>query len=177
MTTTTLRPTGESTPGTHWAIGGSSPAATRWESVDEAVADDGTTTIVVSTPAQAGYITDVSFAASGLHPLTVINSVTAYWRGQRVGAGTPDNTDLRVNGTVVVNDHDFGADYAYHDKSHAMAAVPGGGAWTVADVDAITVGAGPSNHASGAGNQITQIYIVVDYDVLPEAPEAAGGWW
>jgi hypothetical protein len=172
MTTLTLRPTGESTDTTHWQISG---APSRWQAVDEEVADDAATTIDASGQAQNGYRTRVTFPASGLHPLTVVNSVTFYWRGRKIGAGTP-TCDLEVNDVAQFSDESFGAFNDWTDKSKLLNDVPGGSGWSVADVDAMNIGALSKTNNTEA-IQITQMYAVVDYEVVPEAPEAAGGWW
>jgi hypothetical protein len=157
MATEILRPSGA---GDETNIQNVTGAGTHWEAVDEAVADDGTTTVhhdTDSTSARDLYAVQNSSVGAG-----TINSVTIYIRGE--GSTAWFKSALKTNGTVYESaQFTTAGDDTWETKSTAYNTNPQTtAAWTWAEVDAMQIGAVSYRDPTQQG-RITQVYAEIDY--------------
>jgi len=147
-------------------IGGSSPAATNWESVDEAIADDGVTFVGRSLPAYARDLYELADHTTGSG---TINSVKLYYRFRVVN--TPETGCLmpavKIGGIAYEGDEDTNSTTTWKDGSYTWANNPGGGAWNWAQIDALQAGVKLKNTDDNYEVQCTQVYVEVDYTTAP----------
>ncbi len=156
-------------------INGTAPAATRWQSVDEVVADDNTTDVYVEGAGVSCTRTDSYQLDNFVSPYAIINSVTLYYRVK------PRNTSygnassqafLYIGGTKYKDDIRYGVEDTWATYSKVWNTNPAiGGDWTSSAIDSMEIGVElHSTYSAYYGNNssayCTQMYIVVDYDPL-----------
>lgn len=152
-------------------IGGDTPAATNYESVDEAVADD-ETTYVYSPWAGATWRRDLYNLPAHSVGSGTINFVKIYFRcreiyafgsnchakpSQKSGAVVTDGTDVSLSNTWTT----YSQQYNINPEDSA--------AWEWADIDALQIGVylqGDSEEEVNAA--CTQVYVEVDYTTAPD---------
>lgn len=173
MAIETLRP---NAPGNYSqsTIGGSAPAPTRWESVDEVVADDGVTLVYLTAPGYAQIVYD-SYQKNSFTPAYAsISSVKVYYRIATDNPGyaaSYGRAFLLIGGTkyfepTYQNPSDSSPWTTY---SYTWSTNPATGlAWTASAINSMEVGielwAGYSTYYDTRGTVwCTQEYIEVDY--------------
>lgn len=169
MATETLRPNAAGAE-TNLAIGGSSPAATNWESVDEAIADDGITDVHCAGGMVGATKCDLyNIADSGVGSGT-INKITVHIRSKTLlKADSHQHITIKSNSTVTEGTQkDWVADNTFEDFSQEWALNPADSeAWEWADIDALQIGI-----TITCGEEVdaycTQVYVVVDYTYIPQ---------
>jgi len=162
--TVTIRP-GAAGDETGLTIGGTTPAATNWESVDDPTADDDATLVYAQNIDT--YLTDLYNLADTALSGT-INSVTVYMRVKALV--TPDRasayTRIKTNGvaydgtaeTVTTSWADYSKQYTTNPQTAS--------AWTWTEVNALQAGAGlrqPKATGPNKKTDCTQVWVVVDY--------------
>lgn len=136
-----------------------------WDKVDEEVPDDASTYVrdYQGTQHKDAYnLTDTSIPAG-----STINSVTVYFRCRQEWAGTTDycqpflrlGTD-ETSGTEQITTTDW---VTY---SEALAR-PGGGSWSVSDLNNLQVVIGLRNGFTASWVECTQVYVEFDYSLPP----------
>jgi hypothetical protein len=151
----TLRPDGV---GDYTNIPIETGCVNHWECVDEASADDDTTHILDNTGA---FPKDAfSLQNSALPPSTPIGSVTIHWRGACDGATCDSQPHLRLSGSETAGSVQ-GMTGSYADFSETLAR-PGGGNWSVADLNNLQAVIGLDVQTANA--KATQVYVVANYD-------------
>lgn len=134
MATEILRPTaaGDLTDAGYTAFG----AATHWDCMDEAVADDDTTRLTSS--GSGGTKEDCYNITNTALTTETITSVDVLIRSERTGGGGSAQAGVRLSGT-----DSLGASHAvtgaYVDYIDTGLARPGGGSWAVSDLNALQV--------------------------------------
>lgn len=159
--TLTLRPDGNVT--VTLTIGGSTPALTNWESVDEATSDVDITYVWGDNSSYEGDLYTLGDVSS-LSGKGTINSVTVYVRcrtdASKSGIGA--RTWIRTN-TV----DDWGNDISL-TSTYSLSSTPytlnpqSGSQWTWAEVNALEAGV-EVQKVAGDGVNCTQVWVDVDY--------------
>ncbi len=161
MSTNTLRPNAAGDETSCYA-GGTSPAATNWQSVNEASPDDLTT--LVSPGGQPAYARDLYNlpASSGSG---VINSITVYYRCQTaVNQGAQKAKVAIKSGTIVTEgaEQTLTVNWTTYSKQWTTNPVDSV-AWEWPDIDVLQIGVSLKDEASNGWSRCTQIYVDVDY--------------
>lgn len=113
---------------TAWAIGGSSPAATRWQSIDELVADDAVTLVESNTVGQRNLFTFAAVPTTQTVAIFVAAMITARMiKASATARGVKQA--FKSGGTLGLGaEHTLTTSYA--DYAHIAHDDPGGSAWT-----------------------------------------------
>lgn len=125
-------------PSTDWDIGGSVPAATRRESVDDALGahDDGVTVIESDTVGRRSQFGLINTTAVGtIHALAVLNEMGKDDAGARTARSYLDSNGTIANGATQTLTIEKQAYRDFHEVNP-----DGGAAWTPTTVDAVEVG-------------------------------------
>jgi hypothetical protein len=151
-----------------------SGAATAWECIDDAVADDNTTRIQHNNTTAAR--TTCTIDATALTTET-ITSLDLWHRSAHNSSGGGDDFTwgvLRLGGTTsdLTQRTLSSASNTYNDYEDAAAARPGGGSWTVADLSTLEIGARAYETGAGAA-RVTQVYLEVNYTAGGGDPEGS----
>ena len=164
--TVTLRPYG---PGdeTNLTIGGTSPAPSNWESVDEATSD-GDATYVEGGGSK--YVTDLySLADTSL--TGKINSVAVHINCKGTQPGVGACTRIKTHGAAR-NGDDITLTTSYANYSTTYDINPETGeAWTWDEINALQAGVGLERPLSGEDSRCTQVWVDVDYTPFSPAIE------
>jgi len=172
--TLTLRPNAGGDE-TNLTIGGTSPAATNWESVDDDPNPDEGATYVED--GGSGYTFDLynlqDTALSG-----TINSVTVYVRvrgAEKTGTGA--TTRIKTNNVAYVGT-DITVTTSYANYSTTYNTNPQTTvAWTWTEVNALQAGVGLQKPSGGAVTRCTQVWVVVDYTPpVPDITNTPSNW-
>ena len=146
---------------TNFNIGGTTPAPTNWESVDEASSDDDVTYVeeVGNSYAHDLYsLSDVSLSGS-------INSVTVYihCKAGPTPAWPSAYTRIKTGGGAY-NGTEITLSTSYATYSTSYSNNPGGGAWTWTQINALQAGLGmkKASNAQPKKSICTQVWVVVD---------------
>lgn len=123
--------------GTHtdFAIGGTTPAATRHESVDEATPDDDVTTVTSGTVGDK-----VSFGTSGVTATGAVLAVAVIHRSKKDDAGSRSLTPFLLHSGTEGAGSAVSQASSYLSQFQNFDDVPGGTGWTVAEVNATEPG-------------------------------------
>lgn len=153
MGTEVLRPNAAGTDSGWTPVG----AATNWEAVDEASADDDTTYMSITDGFSVSQTENLQATALTTETVSsvdtwdrgkdVVSSVDFLATGVKLGANTtiPDSTQLGTG---------------YANVEQAALARPGGGAWAVSDLNSLEV----VHSISGTGeNRLTQTWVEVNW--------------
>lgn len=159
MATETLRPTGA---GDETNISSVTGAATHWEAVDEAIADDATTTVQHNTDSTSAR--DLYTLANSSVGAGTINKITVYIRGE--GTSAWFKSAIKEGGTVTESaQFTSSGDDTFETKSTDYTTNPRtGSAWQWSEIDSLQVGCVSYRDPAQQG-RITQVYVVVDYTV------------
>lgn len=156
----TLRPNANGNYTSGWRAEGGDYTA-----VDEAVADDDTTRLYTPTP------DDLATFAVDNHTLAgdvKINSITVY---ARLKGLDPVSATTQIMIRTYGNDYfsstkDSGGITSYRDESNTWTTNPfTGDDWRLEDIQSLEIGVKKINNA---GERLTQMYLVVDYDDAPD---------
>jgi len=155
--TLTLRPDGA---GTYTDLS-ANPAVANYLNVDETVPDDDTTYVYIG----GGFsdVDDTYNLGNSTYQLGPINSVTVYAEAKETGSGTI-RLIVYTGGTRYFGDVEglFGA---YDDDDHTWSTNPNtGNPWTWGEINILE--AGVNIYSNDAEVRITQVYVVVDYDLV-----------
>ena len=157
----TLRPSGAGDE-TNLTIGGTTPASTNWESVDDDPSSDDDVTYVESGAGVYEYdlyaLPDTTVSGKGK-----INSVTVYvhCKGTKTGLGA--RTRIKTNASTY-DGNEITLTTAYATYSTAYNTNPqSGNEWTWAEINALQAGVGLKKPSGGATARCTQVWVVVDY--------------
>lgn len=162
----TLRPSGAGAE-TNCDIGGTVPAATNWQSVDEAIADENTTYVVAPG---SGWFRDLYNLPAHSVGIGTINKITLYFRVKTDGWADvygAIRSDTTVTETALKDPAaDFGANnWGTYTKEWATNPADAG-AWEWADIDALQIGVNLQGDPANRGTVLaycTQVYVEVDY--------------
>lgn len=136
-------------------------AATGWECVAEAVADENTTHVLIAV-GLSNQDDLYHLGNSALGGSETINSVTLWARAGRGGTGNSANLLWKENGVTTAGAA-VTLNLTYTDTSETRATRPSdGAAWTLADLNGLQVGVRGTAGASGSV-RVTQIFVEVDY--------------
>ena len=139
---------------------------THWTTVDEAVADDATSYVWT---ASTSVLKDAyNLGATAIPSGSTINSVTVYFRGRcalaaKAGVCYPG---LRLGTNETTGSRATFLGTTWTTKSEALAR-PGGGSWSVADLNSLQVVIGLLR--VDGNMQLTQVYVSVDYTLAVAA--------
>lgn len=171
MATEILRPTADGDT-IELTIGGSSPAATNWESVDEAVADDGVTTVYVNSAGATRYdlygLGDMTLADKENYKVTNVKiyvrvyGYTAATHTVAVGLKTNSEEDWASPHTITPAATWMGFDDSWPTNPITEAD------WAWDEIDALQVGVKLYDSGSGFPT-CTQIYVEIEYEVASGA--------
>ena len=136
------------------------PFVDHYLNIDDAVGapDDSTTTVYTSSVAQLKDAYNLPNTAIGVNDY--ITSVTVYFRALRASAGSFAQPFLRL-GAVETTGTEVNLTAVWATYSEVLAR-PGGGSWTVADLNSLQVAVGLRD-ASSNNTYLTQVYVVVTY--------------
>jgi hypothetical protein len=147
-------------------------AATEWECIDEAVADDSTT--YVGANATPMVFSSYALQATALGGGDAVDSVDAFARirGPAAGAGTDDDYSLgvRLRGSNTMSAETQLTD-SYADYTNTDVARPGGGSYSVSDLNSLQLRVGLEENGPGQV-RFTQGYVINNYT---PAVAAGGG--
>jgi len=157
--TVTLRPNADVTGEFNLSIGGTSPAATNWESVDE-FSSDGDATYVEGDGGT--YATDL-YNLDNTSLSGAIRSVTIYVNCKGTKEGVGAYTWIKTNGvaddgtpeTLTTSYADYSTVYTTNPQS--------GNPWTWDEINALQAGVGLKKPAGGAASRCTQVWVVIEY--------------
>lgn len=167
-----LRPSGAGD-STQWTIGGSSPAATNWQSVSEVTPDDAITFVDQNTSGKSDFYTVTS---SPLGPSDTVNVVQIGFRFNNNTADATTSFQLQVEktsgGTVSKSSNIIANAVVWGTNSSAAAILlnyqfslyndPDSSPWTQSTINSMQIGAIIA--ASGTHNiQITGLWALVEY--------------
>lgn len=164
MDTETLRP---SEAGDYTNITSQFPDSTEhWDKVDEVTADEWTTYVSQVTDSELKDVYGLE-NPSDIGGADTINSVTVHFRVSTWNTSTTVKAipylRLGTDETAGTEVSFFQGDTGWLQESEVLAR-PGGGDWSLADLNNLQVGIGIWNtSALGRGSGCTQIYVVVDY--------------
>jgi hypothetical protein len=137
-----LLPTGDGTL-TQWTIGGSAPAGTNWQSVNENPPDDGVTFVTDGTVGEIDRYTFPTIAS--VYPSIAIGTVSAVVVNMRAEMDTPGARSIRAavisNTTVGTSPADLSLTTGWTDYQGMLETDPHtSAAWLVADINAAEFG-------------------------------------
>ncbi len=156
--TAILRPNGAGNE-TALSIGGTSPAASNWESVDEVSSDDDVTYVEASGGV---YATDL-YNLDDTSLSGAIRRVTIYvnCKGTKLGVGAC--TRIKTHGAARNGDDiTLTTSYANYSTTYDMNPETEE-AWTWDEINALQAGVGLQKPTGGAVSRCTQVWVVVDY--------------
>ena len=158
--TVTLRPNADVMGEINLSIGGTSPAPSNWESVDEVSSDDDVTYV---EDGGGIYATDL-YNLDDTSLSGAIRSVTIYvnCKGTKLGAESA-RTTIKTNGVVddgtpeiLTTDYvDYSTVYTTNPQS--------GNPWTWDEINALQAGVGLKKPTGGAQSRCTQVWVDVEY--------------
>lgn len=166
MAVTTLRPTGA---GSLTECAKSGTGGANWDRVDEVTADDAATYVYAT-----GYQTDLYATSHSIPAGSTINSVRVYARYGTYTAGGDAWLQFNIKdtaGTYASGWKNTGLAWADADTG-VLTTRSDAGAWTLADIDALEIGAFLLYDGEGQNTACTQIY--VDVDFTEEGPPPGG---
>ena len=159
-------------------IGGSSPAATNWESIDDPVATpDNDVTVVERLVIDEARDSYALAAWTPAFPVHQVNSVTVFFRTRFVRIGTAVvgtlpmvvKPFLRLNGTDQEGTDVQGTMTEAYQNFTEVIARPGGGGWTEADIADLQAGIILAERRISTtfedSPRVTQLYIQINYVV------------
>lgn len=160
--TLTLRPSGDVAGEINLTIGGTTPASTNWESVDDDPSDDDVTYV----ESDAGlYETDLyALPDTTVSGKGKINSVTVYINAKVTKLGgvsaytvikTLGVAHVGVEETLTLSYLPYSTAYTLNPESSAE--------WTWAEINALQAGVGAQKATGGSLTRCTQVWVVVDY--------------
>lgn len=161
-TVTTLRPSGAGT-NTNLIIGGTSQAATNWESVDEVTADDLVTYVYSGSGQAASYLLD-TYAVPNLSSICqgTINNVTLTFKYKMETTGYIKPC-WYVGGAYYGTEIYVSSDNVWKTTSRATTTAPNdGGAWAWSDIDSLEIGVAIKRQTNDTVN--TQLYATINYE-------------
>lgn len=158
MSIETLRPNGVGN-STQFTIGGDTPAATNWGSVDEAVSDEDVTDVYADNAWKRDLY---NIQDSALQVGATINFVKLYSRMKRYSPNRADlKQGIRSGGTELWHlCSGLKADWTTWERTYYTDPNTGV-AWTVPALNALQIGV--EAWISGYGGRLTQTYVEVDY--------------
>ncbi len=175
--TETLRPNGVGNT-TGLTIHAPDTGEANWEDVDEAVPDDLTTCLRTASDDTVWQYDTYTFPNSAIAAGVNVNHLTVHWKWRTTANAAKESFTkpyIRSGGT----DYD-GTEISYfenavwHIESQQYVQNPDTtAAWTIAGIDAAEFGIGLKSDTDTFHVFVTQVYIEIDYDALPEVTSAA----
>ncbi len=158
-----------------FVIGGSVPAGTNWESVDDPVATPDEDVTYVYRPIDTDAFDRYTLSAwTPAYDVDSITSVSVYFRARfdRVGPLGQNNTTMKAEiflklGGVTQTGTDFADLAGAYTDFNGIVARPGGGDWTEADIADLEAGITLREKQVNGGfkdtPRVTQLYVVIEY--------------
>lgn len=141
-----------------------------WDDVDDVVADGYATEVSTITAAQEKDAYTLQNSSNLTGDYQTITSVVVYWRGKESGGVGKQQPFLRLDGveTEGTNINVTVLDVLYNETLDR----PGGGTWSIADIDDLQVAMGLQNN-DASSSRLDQVYVTVNY--IPEISVTATG--